>query len=90
MAKTKHDTAVEKTAKKLKKEGFNVKADVPGFRQPPNMGGCRPDIYAEKGKDKRIIEIETSKSKTTDKSQQMCLKKQAKKLGAKYEQINLK
>ena len=39
-----------------------MKADVKGFAQPGTVGGYRPDVVATKGKQRRIIEVETTES----------------------------
>lgn len=61
-AQSKHDTKVKQIAKELKEKGFNVHADVSGFPRPDTIKGYRPDVIAEKGKQKRIIEVETPDS----------------------------
>jgi len=67
-----HDKKVRQEASKLKRQGFDVSADVQGFPKPETIGGYRPDIIATKGKQRRIIEVETVESKNTarDKGQQ--------------------
>ena len=77
---TKHDSEVRKEANKLDRQGFEVEADVPGFPQPKTLGGCRPDIIAKKGKQRKIVEVETSDSKESarDKAQQRAFRQAAK------------
>ena len=42
-SKTKHNSTVKNLAKKLENQGYQVKADIPGFSQPETIGGYRPD-----------------------------------------------
>ena len=58
-SQSKHDAEVKKIAKELKGKGFDVQADLSGFPKPATIQGYRPDIIAQKGKKKRIIEVET-------------------------------
>jgi len=58
-----HDKQVKGVAQSLKRQGYDVRADVPGFKKPPTLGGYRPDVVAEKGKSRKIIEVETPDSK---------------------------
>ena len=71
-----HDKKVHNEANKLKQQGFNVNADLPKFKKPKTIGGYRPDIIATKGKQRKIIEVETSDSKnsTRDKDQQQAFR----------------
>ena len=59
---TKHNAEVRNAANELKKRGFNVKADVSGFPKPDTISGYRPDVVATKGKERKIIEVETPDS----------------------------
>jgi hypothetical protein len=74
-----HDKKVRQEVNKLKKQGFDVSADLPGFPQPKVIGGYRPDIIAQKGKQRKIIEVETSDSKDNarDKGQQKAFRQAA-------------
>lgn len=58
-----HDKKVREEANKLKRQGFDVDADVSGFQKPKTIAGYRPDILATKGKQRKIIEVETHDSK---------------------------
>ena len=66
---TKHDKKVSQIAKKYERKGYNVKADLPGYNKPESIAGNIPDIKATKGGMTYIIEVETKKSKLSDKSQ---------------------
>lgn len=68
---TKHDTKVNQIAKQLRKQGYDVKADLPGYPHPTPIGKDRkrPDIEATKGAKRKIIEVETSKTIERDKKQ---------------------
>lgn len=71
-SQSKHDAEVRRIASGLKKKGYEVKADVKGFGQPKTVGGYRPDVVATKGKERKIVEVETSESvsSTRDRAQQ--------------------
>ena len=58
-SQSKHDAEINKIAKNLKAKGFEVKADVPGFQKPENIGGYRPDVVAQRGSRRKIVEVET-------------------------------
>ncbi len=67
-----HDRKVRQVARKLKKEGYSVKADIRGYDRPASIGKHkrRPDIEAtSKSGYRKIIEVETPKSLTKDKEQ---------------------
>ena len=68
---SKHNSKVRKTVNKLKREGWNVKADLPGFQKPGPIGKGNfiPDIVAKKKGAKRIIEVETPDTMKKDKKQ---------------------
>ena len=55
-----HDKEVRRIARKLKKEGWKVKADLEGYKKPPPIGKYKriPDIEATKPGSKRIYEVE--------------------------------
>lgn len=73
-----HKRTVKKTARKLKSNGWNTKADnVKGFKDPKPIRGRTPDITATKGNKKKIIEVETPKSMKRDKKQRATFKKHA-------------
>ncbi len=80
-SKSKHDAEVKKIAKELEEKGFEVKADLPGFSKPDTIQGLRPDIIAKKGKQQRIIEVETPESlkSARDLKQQEAFRKEANK-----------
>ena len=61
-SQTAHDAEVRRTAKALARQGFDVAADVPGFKQPKTIGGLRPDVIGTKGRRRKIIEVETRDS----------------------------
>ena len=69
-----HDKKVREEAKKLMNQGFEVEADIDSFNQPGTIGGFRPDINAVKGKQKKIIEVETSDSKNSARDQKQLKK----------------
>ena len=65
---SKHDKEVRKIAKKLEKEGWRVKADLPSYEKPSPIGKYKriPDIEATKPGSRRIIEVE---GETVDEEQ---------------------
>ena len=64
-----HDREVTRIAKSLEKKGFNVAADVAGYQKPETVRGFRPDVFATKGKEKKIVEVETPDSVDSDRDQ---------------------
>ena len=80
-----HDQKVLERAKALQKQGYKVRADIPGFRQPDSIGGFRPDIQASKGGSTKLIEeVETLSSLPKDRAQQEAFEKHAKKKGINF------
>ena len=84
MARTKkvqtvHDKKVKQLAENFEKKGYDVKADIPNYKQPSTIGGYRPDVIAVKGNSKTVIEVETPDSVNTarDRGQQQAFKKWA-------------
>ena len=78
-SQSRHDTEVRRIARDLKNKGYEVKADVKGFPQPKTVGGYRPDVVATKGKQRKIIEVETTESvdSARDKAQQSAFRSAA-------------
>ncbi len=76
---TKHDKKVKAVAQQYKKQGFEVKADLPGFDRPAPIGkyGRIPDIEAVKGRRREIVEVETPETLKSDKDQQATFRKHA-------------
>jgi len=68
-AQAKHDAKVKEMAQELEKQGFHVKADIEGYEQPGTIRGLRPDIMATKGRDTRIIEVETEDTLKSERDQ---------------------
>jgi hypothetical protein len=56
------DAAVRRWAESLKRQGYEVVADVKGYQQPGTFYGLRPDIVAMKGKKRIIGVVETPRS----------------------------
>jgi len=63
-----HDKEVRKIAKKLKRDGWRVKADLPSYEKPSPIGKYKriPDIEATKPGSRRMIEVE---GETVDEEQ---------------------
>ena len=74
-----HDRKVREIARKLQKQGWKVKADLPGYPKPSPIGKKKhiPDIEATKGGKRQIIEVETPQSLRTDKEQITTFKQHA-------------
>lgn len=79
-SQSKHDSKVKQVAKDLEKKGFDVKADIEGYKKPKTIGGYRPDVIGEKGKQKKIVEVETTESlgSARDQKQQKAFRDEAK------------
>ena len=79
-SQSRHDAEVRRLAKSFEKRRYEVKADVSGFQRPDTLGGYRPDVVAMKGRERRIIEIETPESVDSDRDlkQQRAFKSAAK------------
>ena len=78
-SQSKHDTKVRSIARKLEKQGFDVKADIPGYVQPDTIRGFRPDVIGIKGRQRKIHEVETQDSvdSARDQSQQRAFRQAA-------------
>ncbi len=74
-----HDKRVDQGARKLKGEGWNVKADLPGYEKPSPIGRNRkiPDIEATKRGHRKLVEIETPDSLEKDRAQQSTFRRHA-------------
>ena len=65
-----HNTTVKKLSEQYQQKGYKVKADIKGWGKPDTIRGVRPDIIAEKGGHKTIIEVETEDSVDNKRDQQ--------------------
>lgn len=76
----KHDIEVRRTANSMRKRGFSVEADIPGYERPGTIRGYRPDVVARKGWQRLIVEVETTDSvdSARDVKQQQAFKAAAK------------
>jgi len=74
-----HDTEVRKQAERLKRNGWRVEADIPGYARPIGIGQCqrRPDVVASRGSRRRVIEVETPTSLRRDREQQATFRRHA-------------
>ena len=79
MARTKHDSKVKSTANSLKRKGWNVKADIPGYEQPDPIGEGNfiPDVEAKKAGAKKLIKIADEKDEARDKDQHSAFRRSA-------------
>ena len=78
-AQSDHDAEVQRIARSYQRRGFDVEADVSGFRRPGTLGGYRPDVVARRGGDRKIVEVETPESVDTarDRKQQQAFRTDA-------------
>lgn len=76
---SKHDQKVRARANQLRREGWNVAADVPGFKTPDSIGQNNriPDIQADKAGHRKLIEVETPQSLNSDADQQATFRRSA-------------
>lgn len=72
-----HNNSILRRAVGLETNGWKVQADIPDFKRPPVMNHARPDIVARKGKQTRIIEVETPDSRFRDRPQHKKLREYA-------------
>lgn len=84
---TKHIKKLKKVAAGYKSQGYKVRADIKGHLKPLNIRGRRADVVAIKGRDKVLVEVETRKSMTSDKSQRKVLRGVAKKYGYRFRTV---
>ncbi len=57
---TEHDSCVRQIAEEMKNDMWEVKANLPGFEKPDEIGNFKPDLVAnKKGCLKRICEVVT-------------------------------
>lgn len=69
-SQSKHNATVKKLAKQYQQKGYQVWADIEGWGKPDTIRGVRPDIVAEKGGHKTIVEVETKDSVDNKRDQQ--------------------
>ena len=62
-----HDESVRAIAGELKRDKWDVKANVEGSEKPTKIGAFTPDIEAKKGDLRRICEVVTEKDFQGDK-----------------------
>ena len=63
-----HDECVREIAEEMKKDKWEVKADLPGFEKPTKIGPFLPDLEAKKkGCMSRICEVVTEEMFEGDK-----------------------
>ncbi|MBA7672734.1 hypothetical protein ES703_80921 [subsurface metagenome] len=74
-----HDTEVKKVAERLRRQGWNVKADLPGYGKPSPIGKDKriPDVEATKHGHRKLIEVETPESLEKDREQQLTFRRHA-------------
>jgi hypothetical protein len=70
----KHDKHVKSVAEELKRDSWQVKANVEGWDKPSKKGSITPDIEAHKGNLKKICEIVTEENFEGDKRRYQELK----------------
>jgi len=77
--KSAHDRKVRQIEKRLTSEGWNVKADLPGYKKPTPIGKDKrvPDIEATKRGHRKIVEVETPDTVGKDRGQQATFRRHA-------------
>jgi hypothetical protein len=81
---SRHDEAVRRSAAQYEARGYRVMADVPGFDRPDLIQGCRPDLIVQKGREKKVVEVETPSTLEADRAQQETLRRGAQAMGAEF------
>jgi len=78
-SKSRHNVKVREIAKKLQKQGYKVKADIPGYPTPRTIAHYRPDVVGKKGIERKIYEVETPDSVKSirDRKQQQAFRRAA-------------
>lgn len=67
-----HDAKVKSIARRHERNGWRVRADVPGYSTPDSVGNRRPripDVVAQKRGATRIFEVETEETVDADRKQ---------------------
>ena len=74
-----HNLKIRQIEKKLINQGWNVKADLPGYEKPTPIGKSKrvPDIEATKRGHRKIIEVETPDTVNRDRKQQATFRRHA-------------
>jgi len=74
-----HDQRVSQEARKLTKQGWMVKADLPGYERPVPIGkGKRvPDIEAIRRGRRKLLEVETRNTIGRDQKQHETFRRHA-------------
>lgn len=69
---TAHNRKIDALAREHKREGWSVKADIPGFKRPTPIGRYQriPDLELKKRGRTKLIEVETPSTLISDKKQQ--------------------
>ncbi len=80
LSQSKHNVEVKRVATQYEEKGYDVKADIRGYSKPSTFRGYRPDVVAKKGRERKIVEVETPDSvgSARDVSQQKAFKQVAK------------
>ena len=72
-----HDKEVKRLAEEYKRLGAKVKASVPGYPPPESIAGRIPDIIAQKGTRRDIVEMETPETLIPHKPQHSTFRRHA-------------
>ena len=74
-----HDQKVRQEAEKLRRQGWNVKADLRGYDKPTPIGegGKVPDIEATKRGQRKLVEVETPDTVERHSKQQETFRRHA-------------
>ncbi|MDA2916002.1 hypothetical protein MYX64_04045 [Nitrospinae bacterium AH_259_B05_G02_I21] len=85
-----HDRKVREIARKLKSQGYRVKADLHTYDKPDPIGRDKyiPDIVAKRGDSAIIIEVDTPKTKSS--KQISAFKRSAAQKGGEFRHVTVK
>ncbi len=85
-----HDRKVREIARKLKSQGYRVKADLHTYDKPDPVGKGKyiPDIIAKRGDSEIIVEVDTPRTKSS--KQISAFKRSAAQKGAEFQHVVVK
>lgn len=84
---SRHDQAVLRSAAQYRARGYRVQADVEGFDRPDLIRGRRPDLIVQKGRERKVIEVETPSTVESDRAQREALRRGAQAMGAEFRTV---
>ena len=84
---SRHDQAVRRSAAQYQARGYRVQADVEGYDRPDLIRGRRPDLIVQKGRERKVIEVETPSTIESDRAQRETLRRGARAMGAEFRTV---